>query len=334
MIFLFKTFKNLFFIFSILGYGIFCKAEKKLIESVAAIVNEEPVFYSDLKELERKIKKGDLVFVDGTVLMTVNKEKIKTDRKTQLDFMINEKIFDIEFKKLKLFSITDKQARQEMSKLARQGNLSLSGFYRELRGQGISIPKYKSFFKKRLERQALIKNQISNKIEISNQDILTEYIKMYPKRKNSSSFQYTLAQILFVPGFSSGKEGALQRAQSVYDKLSKNPEDFRILAKKYSEDPNYVEGGLLGVLKEEEIMPNVRRIIRPMAIGEISPVIEMKKDIRIIKIIDKKLIESLHFKSLKDSINRKLFEKVFQEHLNHWIKRKRILASIRINLSF
>ena len=221
-----------------------------------------------------------------------------------------------------------------MSKLAHQANLSLKGFYRELKRQGISIPKYKISFKKRLERQSLIKNQISSKIEISNQDILTEYIKLYPRRKNSNTFQYTLAQILFVPGFSSGKEGALQRAQRVYDKLSKNPEDFDGLAKKYSEDPNYAEGGFLGVLKEEEIMPEVQRIIRPMAIGEISPVIEMKKDIRIIKIIDKKLIESLHFKNLKDSINRKLFEKVFQEHLAHWIQRKRALASIRVNLSF
>ena len=95
-------FKNFFFIFSILTYGIFCNASKELIESVVAIVNEQPIFYSDLQKLEERIKKGDLIFVDGTVLMTVNKEKIKKDRKTQLDFMINEKIFDIEFKKFKI----------------------------------------------------------------------------------------------------------------------------------------------------------------------------------------------------------------------------------------
>ena len=255
-------------------------------------------------------------------------------KKTQLDFMINEKIFDIEFKKLKLFNITDKQVHQEIVKLARQSNLSLQSFYKELRNQGISIEKYKAFFKKRIERQSLIKTQISSKIEISDQDVLTEYIKLYPKRKNSNTFQYTLAQILFVASFSSGREGTLERAKRVYNQLSKKPEEFDNLAQKYSEDPNYVKGGFLGLIKEEELMPEVQKIIRPMIVGEISPLIETEKEIRIIKVIDKKLIESLHFKRLKNSLKRKLFERVFEEHLIHWIQRKRSLASIRFNLQF
>ena len=327
--------KILYFISSILIYCTLFKAEarQELIESVVATVNEQPIFYSDLQELEQNFQDNNLTFIDEIILMTIDRKKIKKSKKAQLDFMLNEKILDIEFKSLK-FKISPEKAHQEMRQFARQGNLSLKAFYKELTKQNISISQYKDFFKKKLERQALIQNQVSSKIEISGQDILTEYIKLYPKRKNSNAFQYTLAQILFVPGFSSGQQGALERAQKVHDQLSKTPENFQALAQKYSEDIHYAQGGFLGILKAEEMMPEIHNVIRSMAIGEISPIINLKKDVRIIKIIDKKLIESLHFKSVKNFIEKKLFEEVFQQHLNHWIQKKRTLASIRINQPF
>ena len=78
--------KYLFFIFIFLSYNPFCKAKKELIESVVAIVNEQPIFYSNLQKLEKKMKEEDLIFIDGTVLMTVDREKIKNEKKNTVGF--------------------------------------------------------------------------------------------------------------------------------------------------------------------------------------------------------------------------------------------------------
>ncbi|MGZ3768437.1 MAG: peptidylprolyl isomerase [Bdellovibrio sp.] len=297
----------------------------EIVEKTVAIVNNSLVLESDFKELEKRIGKPNLI--DDSLLFGKPVESLKGNRKTQLNYLINERILQSEIKRLNL-SVTNDRVESEIKEMAKRNNVPESELLNIIQSQGISIEEYKAFLKDSIEKRTLMDTEIVSKLRISDEDALNEYLKNNPESRPSID-EFSVAHIFFNPK-KGGAEAAIKRAEIVQSKL-RNGESFENLAQQYSEDPNFSAGGNLGTFKSGEFLPEIEAAISNLKVGETTPIVKSRMGFHIVKLTGKKLTPDPKFEKAKESIKAKLLEASFKRQLKSWLETKREEAFIRIN---
>ena len=295
------------------------------VEGIVATINNEIISKSDLAGLKNKFEKG--VVVDDLLLFGKTPASILADKKLLLDYLMSERVLESEIKRLNL-SVTIERVEQELRDIARKNNMSRADLNGAIKAQGSSVSEYQDFIKNRIERQNLIIQEISSKIRVTDEDVLSSYLKKNPGQ-NTGVFEYNLSHIQF--NFKKGgQSGALERAQKVHAKLV-GGESFEALAEQYTEDANFSPGGSLGVFKSGEFLKSFENAVSKLESGQVSDVVQAKNSYHILKVIGKKITSDPNYEKQKEKIRNELFEEIFQRHFKSWLEQKKEESFIRIN---
>ena len=317
---------RLLFVFFLTLFPLLSSAE--IVERIVAIVNSEIITLSDLKEYKIKLKKGGLV--DDALLKVSDPKKILVNQKALIQHLINERLVDSEIKKQNL-QVTIERVEKEIRSIAKKNGINRDQLVAALKNQGVSFAEYQDFLKSTLERQSVIEKEVSSKIKISDDEITEFYLKNTDNKGNDQYFEYELAHLLFLKK-NGGSDAAESRAIEVYKKLSEG-NSFNDIASKYSEDPNFSQGGLLGSFKLSEMNKSLAKEVNKLKAGEFSKVLLAPGgNYQIVKLNKKKLIPNPHLNAQKPRIQAVLFEKAFKIQLTNWLERKRQEAFIKINI--
>lgn len=296
-----------------------------LVEKTVAIVNNEPILLSDLKQLTDRLAKSTMI--DDLLLMDSSQGELKKDPKAQLQFLINERLLDSEVKRSNL-TVTMDRVDQEIREIAKRNGISKDELLRTIQAQGISVSDYQTFMKQRIERQSVVEQEITSKIRLSDEDILAFYNNESGKRVSSVN-EYTLAHIFFNLERGGAKE-AFSRAEKVLAKI-KEGQSFDSLLPKNTEEQSPTANGLLGTFKSGEFSPEMERAVRDLNIGHVSEIVKSRNGYHILKLISKKLVADPEFEKAKDRYRGLLFERVFKRQFRAWLDMKREEASIKLN---
>lgn len=298
----------------------------EIIESIVAIVNDEFIAQSDLKAFKDKISNpnfnDDLLIPDEKTRKEIleNKEKL-------LQVMINERLIDSEVRRQKL-ELTVERVAQEIRSIAKRNNMTPEELRRAVESKDMKFSQYQDFIKTSLERHALIDKMVISKIKISEEDVMSEYIRQHGE-ESQQAFEYTVSHILFLVE-KAGIEKARERAENVMAKL-KAGEDFDKLASEYSEDPNYTAGGLLGTFKTGETAKEIEQTVVKMSINDTSKVIRTPAGLHILKLNKRKFITDPKTEAVKNDIRAKLYDVKYRSQFAAWLEQTRADAFIRIN---
>lgn len=287
-----------------------------LVDKIIAIVNNEIILASELKNLNDNINKPG--FIDETLLLGKSLATLSGNIAQQTQYLINEKIIESEIKKNNL-TITPERLEQEFRDMAKKNNLSEKEFSQILIQQGFNVADYKKFLKNKLEKQALVEQEIISKIRISDQAIISEYYKIYPNRKSTVD-EFSVAHIFFNPK-KNGANEAENRASHVLT-LLKQSGKFEQLAEQYSEDPNFENGGFLGTFKSGEFIKELEEEVIKMKPNDISNVVKSKAGYHILKLISKKVTPDPNFEKQKETLRAKLMENAFITQFKIWLQMK------------
>jgi peptidyl-prolyl cis-trans isomerase SurA len=154
------------------------------------------------------------------------------------------------------------------------------------------------------------------------------YLSHYATAK-ALVFEYTLAHILFLNS-KDGATSAESRARSVREKIDKKI-PFETLAAQYSEDPNFVQGGLFGTFRIGDFNKDVEHVIEQLSVTDISPVVIMADGFRIFKVLKKSLVPSPDLEAKREPIRQLLLSDNFKIQFRSWLTQKRHDAYIRLN---
>lgn len=91
-----------------------------------------------------------------------------------------------------------------------------------------------------------------------------------------------LSQIFFSTT-SDNEEAVMSLAQESYDKLTNGKAEFASLAKKYSEHPSKANGGDMGPININGMLPEIRDAVQQLKENAISPPIKTKSGIHILR---------------------------------------------------
>jgi peptidyl-prolyl cis-trans isomerase SurA len=300
-------------------FSLNCSA--KIIEKVLAVVNGETITLTEIAEYQTKLKTGgfldDLLFSDPQ-----ERKKASTDESYLLNKLVDEKIIDFEVKQ-NGFLVTEERVDKEIATIAERQNMTISQLRHTLEGQSVNFLEYRAFVKKSIERRQLIEKEITSKIKISEQDIISHYLANNNSGK-TQVFEYSLAHILF-----NKKNEA--KANEVAQNL-KGGASFDKLVKEFSVDEESREKlGKFGDFKSGEMVNSIQKAIEKIKIGETSSVVATPMGLHIFKVLDKKLVKDPEIEKQKNAIYQQLFSQAFKEQLDFWLLQKRKDAIIQMN---
>ncbi len=300
-------------------------AHAEIVERIVAIVNSELVLESDIRDLQKKLNKPELL--DDSLLLGKPVDSLKGDRKAQLSYLINQRLIESEIKRLNL-TVTFDRVDAELKDKAKANNISVEELLNAIKAQGVDEADYKKFLKERIEKQSLMDTEIISKLRISDEDALSEYLHENPSSKSSIN-EFSVAHIFFNPR-KGGAQAAYERAQAALEKLRAG-ESFEALAEQYSEDPNFTAGGSLGSFKAGEFLPEIESSIQSIGIGETTPIVKSKMGYHIVKLLSKKVTTDPRFERDKERIKAQILETSFKRQLKLWMDAKKDDSFIRIN---
>lgn len=294
-----------------------------VVDKIVAVVNNEPILSSDLKELEKKADQTALI--EEILLLGSPASDLKKSEQARLDYLISEKLLDSQVKRLGM-TVTNDRIDSEIKQMAQRYKTTPEEILKAAKADmGLSSSQYRLFLKKQIERQGLIESEISSKVRVSDEEVYAEYRKANPRSKVALG-EVTIAHIFFNPK-KGGTTKARERAETVLSKLNSGS-DFTSLAEQHSEDSQFSNGGLLGTFAAGELSPDFEAALIGVSKGQHSQVVSSKRGFHILKLLDQRVGKNDAFEKDKEKIRAVLMERAFSKQFTNWLKRTREEASI------
>lgn len=290
---------------------LFQSVQAETVDSIVAIVNKEIILKSDLRELNENIKKGVLFDLEYASLF--DEKKLRTDKATQVDFLVSEELFLAHARTSGIYSKAKQQLDSEILKIAEGNQMTLEQFKKEITSQGVTFNDYKDFILKSLIRKRIIDAEITSRIEISESDII-QYLLQQGSSSFEPRFQYSISHIMV-----DGDEDASRIMNTIR-------RDGFEAALKYSE--NQENKGFLGTFNDSELAKPFRSTVKDLKISEVSEPIAMNGKIFFIRLDDKKRINELPDTPETRKARLAIIQSSISTEVQAWLEEKRQTSHI------
>ncbi len=272
--------------------------------SIIAIVNDDVITFNSISNdiKEETTKEQKLALVNRQIDLNLQLQKIKElgirPKKSSINTALNNVAVqnNITFAKLK--------SLKEFDQITKNINNQLS-----LRGL----------------KQFVLKD---NKIELSKNEINTALLKNPGNGKLDDQIRIAQIAISSIDRTDSMIQSEDELIQNfLLDLVNKinNGESFSALAKLYSQDPSYKDGGESAWLNEDKLPEVFKHNLSKLKAGELSAPFKAGQGWRIIKIIDKRKVDN-NLALIKLTLMRNKQDAYF----NNWVKKLRDKAYIEI----
>lgn len=302
----------------------------EVIDGIAAIVNNDVVTFSQVRELVGARERSLREIYSGTEL----ENKLKEMRLSAIKDLIDRQLILQEFKKLqeKGASIPDYIVDDRVQAIIRQEfGGDRSAFVRTLQAQGFTLTRFKEIEREKIVIQAMRQSKVDNNFVISPTQIQAYYDKN--KQAYATPEQVKLRMIVVREGTSGDIPDAGSKrelAEEIREKVAKGAE-FDRMAQMYSEDETTQQvGGDWGWVERNtlnEKLTNVAFSLRP---GEVSPVISIENTYYIVMVEAKRNATIKPIGDVRDEIERNLIQQERTKAQQRWIDTLRQKAYIKI----
>ena len=251
------------------------------IERIVAIVGLEPIMAS---ELAAQIQ----LYAVQTRVQPKNQQELDELQANILNQMINERLFLFEARKDTLIKVTDEEINQaldeQIARIASQFETE-EAFLDQIALEGMTLREYKKRLRPEIENQRLKQRLINSKlsqISISRQEVY-DFYESFKDSLPDQPEAVKLAHILITFQPSGGTEDSIKLKADKIREQAVSGVDFAILAGKYSDGPSALNGGDLGFISAEDVVPEFGRAAFNLQPGDISAPIRTQFGIHIIK---------------------------------------------------
>ncbi|WP_245523147.1 foldase protein PrsA [Thermosediminibacter oceani] len=247
------------------------------------------------------------------VVARVNGEEISKDElydvmvklvgKEALDYLVSQKIIDLEAKKQNI-NVSEEDIQRELEKVYEYYG-GEEAFTQNLQMSGYSLEEYK----KDLAMDIKIKKLLEPKISITEEEIKSYFEE---NKDNFAREKQVRARHILVENE--------EKANEVIAKL-KSGEDFAELAKQYSTDTATKEkGGDLGFFGRGDMVKEFEEAAFSLKVGEISSPVKTQYGYHIIKVEEIKEAQEANYEESKDKIKDILLNQKVQQEYSTWMQ--------------
>jgi len=287
------------------------KARSETAEKIVAIVGSDIITLYDLDSAMAQYV--------GELKSAANKDmKYKALKSEVLEKLIDDRLLKQAISESKI-EVTNEEVARQINAILNQSRITIDIFKAELAKKGISYESYKQEIKKGIERYKFMNDDIGRRIKITDAEMKDYYAKNMDQF--GANLSVHIAQIVLPFDTVSSKEEAIALKAKAEElvKQTRSGTSFASLAKQHSKGPNSENGGDLGIIDPDNLLPEIQLALTKMRQGEISDPIVSPAGIHIIHLIDRgKPVES-DFNKIKEKVYNKLYEHRMHEELNQYL---------------
>lgn len=308
-----KLFVKCLLIIFILSFAI--PSQGEVVDRIIAIVNDDIITLKELESFVNVEKKNQFT--------SINEYLVNLQLKEKLDFFISALLIKQQAKKLKI-DVSEKEVESIIENIKRQNLITEIELKEQLKKDNITYDRFVEGIRLNVLRSRVLTRVISPEVKVTD-TILREY---YDKHKDEfRDMEYHLKQIFISGQKSDGK----RRADNAY-KLLDEGKTFEDVAKEFSDDPSARQGGDIGFVKAEELLPALNESLKLLVPNTYTNVIQTPYGFHILKLVEIKKSDLPPFETLKDKINEQIVLQESEKRSNEYIKKLRQSSYIEVKI--
>ena len=296
----------------------------ELVDKVVAVVNDEVITLSEVEEEAARAYQSLAKEYSGKKLA----DSLAEAKGEILDSMIDRRLINQKAKQHNT-TVTEEEITTAYENTRNRLSLDPAQFREKLAGSGLTEELYRKQLKDQILQSKLISYDVRAKVVVTEEMMKDYFDEHYAAKKEKGS--YYLLQMGFIwktdrddpEKFAAAKKETRKKAEHILDQVRRG-EDFKTLAKKFSDLPSAGDGGDIGVLGLEDMAPAMRTAISPLEPGELTDIIETASGFQFYKVLsgeEKEKASSTSFEGVKDEIREKLYDEKMKAAYSEWVKK-------------
>ncbi len=270
---------------TVAGFGLpSAQTEKKLIDKVVAVVEDDAIFQSDIEQTLKQflVQKGKPGFSPG--------ERATLERQA-LDELVNARLVLAKARRLGI-DVSFDEVEKAVDQAIDENRKTLGGdapFQKQLDAEGLSVDDLRRLYREQLRNRMLVDRVLASEISrgslrITDRDLL----EAYKARKDELPMRPAVVHLhtvyLSLESSANAKAVAKKRIEELHRRIVAG-EDFAKVAEEHSEDPSAQRGGSLGSLKLTDLSDKkFAETAGALAVGEVSPPVQTGYGFHVIQV--------------------------------------------------
>lgn len=268
----------------LLSLMIMGSAWAETLDKIVAIVNDEVLLESELRDLERTVVQQlrernaaipPSTILSGQVLERLIMQRLQLQKAAKIGIRVGDNVLN-----------------SALNQIAGNNNLSLRAFRDVLEDDGFDFIDFRESIREEMLVTRLHKRVIEDKVLVSAREI-EGYLTTQSVQGGSEANYYLFHILISVPETALPEE--VQQAQQQLEKvqgLLKEGARFSEVAAAYSDGQNALEGGELGWRKQAELPSLFSSVVPTLNVGEVSQPLRSGSGFHLVLVKDKKSEET------------------------------------------
>jgi peptidyl-prolyl cis-trans isomerase SurA len=290
-------------------------SQGEVVDRIIAIVNDDIITLKEVESYVHVEKRNQFTSIDEYLRNLQLKER--------LDFFISSLLIKQQAKKLKI-DVSDKEVESIIENIKKQNLITEIELKEQLKKDKITYDNFAEGIRLNVLRSRVLARVVSPDVRVTD-TTLKEY---YDKHKDEyRDMEYHLKQI-----FISGQRGdGNQRAANAY-KLLDQGKKFEDVALEFSDDPSGKQGGDIGFVKVEELLPALKESVKLLVPNTYTNAVQTPYGFHILKLIEIKKTDLAPFETLKDKIHEQIVLQESEKRYNEYINKLRQASYIEVKI--
>jgi peptidyl-prolyl cis-trans isomerase SurA len=246
------------------------------LEGIAAIVNDKPISYSDVRQRARllllTLGRGEptpeqIQQITGQALEQLIDERLQLDRVAEYEVEVEPEAIDA-----------------ELSDMASQSGIGADGLRQQLLTAGVNPVSLEEQIRADIAWSRLMSGLFGSRIRISDNQVEDQLNRMRAAMKTT---QYRVAEIFLYAPDAETRPEAMKAAESIIQQLQQGA-DFRVAAQRISSAPTAATGGDMGWVTADDLSPALSAAVTGATVPSLLPPVEVENGIYILNVTAKR----------------------------------------------
>ena len=256
------------------------QAERKLLDRVVAIVDDDVILQT---QLEARV---------NTIVGRLSAQGTGLPPRQMLEQRVLEQLI-AESVQLQMadkmgMRISDNELNETLASIARSNGMTMAQFESQLAEEGVTYQQAREQIRNEMFTSRVQQRQVGNRVRITDNEV--ENYLQAQAGAGSDGAEYRLAYI-FIQVDEPGNEASVRQARNLADNLRQqilDGRDFREVAVAESDASNALEGGDMGWRSESQLPSLVAPVVPDLEPGVPSAVLENNSGFHLVMVMDKR----------------------------------------------
>ncbi len=299
------------------------RVEAAIVERVVAIVGEDAILLSDLKERSLPYLLRIYAQIPEGPARAANVSQLY---RMVLSTMVDEEL-ESDAARAAGVEITDEQVDAAIEQTAAQNGISVNEILVEAKRSGLSIKNYRDELRRQLVQRSMIELRLRGRINVTESDLQKAYRQLALDERLQQP-QRTLA--LFLPtGDTPAEQEKYRNLAQEISAQARQGEDFRSLIETHSTSSR---SGLRPEAPPFQEPKEIQRATLILEVGETSPPIRYKGQWLILQVIERPPSELPPYNEARAEVHERVYMEKIGAARKHWLEGLRRRTHVELRL--